>query len=73
MWAVYVPHFDAAVELWRYYRGLEGRPFELVIHAQHNSEYQHWKPSVILMARMENENLARICNRFFRRWKTVDA
>lgn len=40
LWAAYVPHFTAACDLWTYYSNLDGKPFELVIHCQHNTEWQ---------------------------------
>jgi hypothetical protein len=41
LWAAYVPSFAAACDLWKYYANQEGEPFELAIHCQHGSEYQH--------------------------------
>lgn len=40
LWASYVPTFTAACELYKYYAGQDGEPHSLVIHCQHNEEWQ---------------------------------
>lgn len=40
LWASYVPNFTAACELYKHYASQDGEPFSLVIHCQHNEEWQ---------------------------------
>ena len=41
LWSAYVPSFAAACDLFEYYARQDGEPFELIIHSQHGSEYEH--------------------------------
>lgn len=41
IWEAYVPSFGAACALFKYYKSIEGEPFDLWIHTQHVDECQH--------------------------------